>query len=69
MFLSPGDLPNPRSEPRSPTLKADSLLSEPQGKQDFERWGEGGKEQNTNSVSLVVIGLFRFLLLETILIL
>ena len=28
-FPSPGDLPNPGIEPRSPTLKADSLPSEP----------------------------------------
>ena len=28
----PGDLPNPGVEPRSPTLLADSLLSEPPGK-------------------------------------
>ena len=28
----PGDLPNPGVEPRSPTLQADSLLSEPPGK-------------------------------------
>ena len=27
-----GDLPNPGIEPRSPTLQADSLLSEPPGK-------------------------------------
>ena len=31
-FPSPGDLPNPGIEPRSPVLQADSLLSEPQGK-------------------------------------
>ena len=31
-FPSPGDLPNPRIEPRSPTLQADSLLSKPPGK-------------------------------------
>ena len=31
-FPSPGDLPNPRIEPRSPTLQADSLPAEPQGK-------------------------------------
>ena len=30
-FPSPGDLPNPGIEPRSPTLQADSLLSEPPG--------------------------------------
>ena len=28
--LPPGDLPNPGIEPRSPTLQADSLPSEPQ---------------------------------------
>ena len=28
-FLSPGDLPHPGIEPTSPTLQADSLLSEP----------------------------------------
>ena len=30
-FLSSGDLPNPGTEPRSPTLQVDSLLAEPQG--------------------------------------
>ena len=29
---SQGDFPNPGSEPRSPSLQADSLLSEPPGK-------------------------------------
>ena len=32
LFLTPGDLPNPRIKPRSPTLQADSLPSEPPGK-------------------------------------
>ena len=31
-FPSPGDLPNPGTEARSPTLQADSLPAEPQGK-------------------------------------
>ena len=31
-FPSPGDLPDPEIKPRSPTLKADSLPSEPTGK-------------------------------------
>ena len=31
-FPSPGDLPNPDIEPRSPTLQADFLPAEPQGK-------------------------------------
>ena len=34
-FPSPGDLPNPGIEPRSPTLLADALLSEPPGKPSF----------------------------------
>ena len=31
-FSPPGDLPDPRIEPRSPALQADALPSEPQGK-------------------------------------
>ena len=31
-FPSPGDLPNPGIEPRSPTLQEDSLPAKPQGK-------------------------------------
>ena len=31
-FPSPGDLPGPGMEPRSPSLQADSLPSEPLGK-------------------------------------
>ena len=31
-FLSPGDLPDPGIEPRSPALEADTLTSEPPGK-------------------------------------
>ena len=31
-FSSPGDLPNPEFKPRSPTLQADALPSEPRGK-------------------------------------
>ena len=30
-FPSPGDLPDPRIEPRSPALQADALPSEPPG--------------------------------------
>ena len=33
-FASPGDLPNPGTEPKSPTLQADALPSELQGKLD-----------------------------------
>ena len=31
-FPSPGDIPDPGTEPASPALQADSLLSEPPGK-------------------------------------
>ena len=31
-FPSPGDLPDPEIEPRSPALQADALTSEPPGK-------------------------------------
>ena len=31
-FPSPGDLPDPGIEPRSPALQADALTSEPPGK-------------------------------------
>ena len=31
-FPSPGDLPDPRTEPMSPALQADALPSEPPGK-------------------------------------
>jgi len=31
-FPSPGDLPDPGMEPRSPTMQADALTSEPPGK-------------------------------------
>ena len=39
-FPSPGDLPDPGIEPRSPALEADSLLFEPQG----ESWTQVSKQ-------------------------
>ena len=39
LFPSPRDLPNPGIEPRSPTLQADSLSTEPSGK--FKNTGVG----------------------------
>ena len=39
-FPSPGDLPNPGIEPRSPALQADSLLTEPPGTSFFRRGGD-----------------------------
>ena len=37
-FPSPGDLPNPGIEPRSPALQADTLTSEPPGKLYGDTW-------------------------------
>ena len=34
-FPSPGDIPNPGFEPRSPALQADALQSEPAGKPEL----------------------------------
>ena len=36
-FLSPGNLPNPGIEPRSPAFQADTLTSEPPGKSKKEK--------------------------------
>ena len=47
-FPSPGNLPNPEIEPRSPALRADSLASEPPGKPSYmvgefsSTWGRLG---------------------------
>ena len=38
-FSSPGDLPDPGTEPRSPALQADTLPSEPPGKSLEMCWG------------------------------
>ena len=37
-FPSPGDIPNQGTEPWSPALQADSLLSKPPGKGTRVRW-------------------------------
>ena len=50
-FPSPGDLSNPGIEPRSPTLQADALPSEPPGKPRWElkqlNEGEKNVEEKT----------------------
>ena len=57
---SPGDLPNPGIEPRSPTLQVDYLSAELQGKPDvwdlLSNNGEGGDEGagSSSSYKLVV---------------
>ena len=49
-FPSPGDLPNPGLEPRSPAFQADALTSELPGKPANAKISigrEGGKKQQT----------------------
>ena len=46
--LPPGDLPNPGMEPRSPTLEADSLSSEPPGKPMLKPSLQGFKHDLTS---------------------
>ena len=60
----PGDLPNPEIEPRSPTLQADSLPSEPQRKLKLglltaiALLSQSGKESMCNLVSEIVCVFF-----------
>ena len=63
-FPSPGDLPDPGIEPRSPTLKADTLTSEPPGKPQLIKpcfpCGSAGKESACNAGDLgSILGLGR----------
>ena len=46
-FPSPGDLPGPGTEPGSPVLQADSLLSEPQTVCDYYVDKYALKQKNT----------------------
>ena len=43
-FISPGDLPDPGIEPKSPALQADSLLPELQGKPPLGKMKKKGGE-------------------------
>ena len=56
-FSSPGDLPDPGIEPRSPTLQAYSLPSEPRGKPNNEleiaETGGRGKQPETFPPGLI----------------
>ena len=61
LFPSPGDLPNPGIEPRSPTLQADALPSEPPGKLIYNVVLISAVLQNA-SVSTQIYILFHILL-------
>ena len=52
-FPSPGDLPNPGIEPGSPTLQADSLLSELQGKPQGNVYLRTKQQQKKQSFAFV----------------
>ena len=51
-FPSPGDLPDPGIEPRSPALQADVLPSEPPGKPGgwIDQFNKGNSENESHSV-------------------
>ena len=53
-FPSPGDLPNPGIEPRSPALQADALPSEPPGKLIRRSWIQ--KKKNVHSGKILKLG-------------
>ena len=48
-FPSPGDLPKPGTEPGSPALLADALLSAPPGKPVYMLVGENDDKHQVNS--------------------
>ena len=50
LFPSPGDLPDPGIKPRSPTLEADALTSEPQGKHNYHN----GKQSQNSTLAEVL---------------
>ena len=54
-FPSPGDLPDPGIEPRSPALQADTLTSEPPlcNPKDYSPWDSPGKNTGVGSLSLL----------------
>ena len=52
LFPSPGDLPDPGIEPRSPALQEDSLPAEPQGKWGLNRWALW---ESANTLGIITI--------------
>ena len=57
-FPSPGDLPNPGIEPRSPTLQADSLPAEPWRKPYKPPEGSPNAESSSTSFTMKIISSF-----------
>ena len=60
-FPSPGDLPNPGIEPRSPALWEDSLPAEPQRKPEWVAYpfsSRSSQPRNLTRVSYIADGFF-----------
>ena len=55
LFPSPGDLPDLRTEPGSPTRQADSLLFEPPGKPLESRTDSGQSQRLTSKLGAAVL--------------
>ena len=66
-FLSPGDLPDPGIEPRSPILQADALPSEPPGKPLKDKTDHKVLILLTARTNEFLITCFTFLSLSTLL--
>ena len=57
LFPSPGDLPDPGIEPRSPVLQAEALTSEPPGKPTRGLWKLlNGRDRLWGKLDLVLMG-------------
>ena len=60
-FPSPGDLPNPGTEPESPAMQADSLPTELQGKLTEEHGGVQKSQTQLSDETATIILYHRFL--------
>ena len=60
-FPSPGDLPNPGTEPESPAMQADSLPTELQGKLTEEHGGVQKSQTQLSDETATIILSHRFL--------
>ena len=54
-YPSPGHLPNPGIEPKSPTLQADSLPAEPPGKPQNNAWNVVNPVEMSGVVVVAII--------------
>ena len=59
-FLPPGDLLDPEIKPRSPTLRAEALTSEPPGKPDLSRVQSLGQEDTLEKETATLSSILSF---------